>query len=68
MMSNAAFDTANERTIVWFADYRKSKPPGDDERPPPAPYPAAARRPEPPISVEARASYASLPREFMLAA
>jgi hypothetical protein len=67
-MSKDGFDAANETTIVRLADYRKSDPAGGGERPPPPPYPAAARRPVPPMWVDARAWIGRLPRELMFAA
>ena len=40
-------ECSEDRQIVWLADYRRRIVPGDDEHPPPAPRPCAARRPAP---------------------
>jgi hypothetical protein len=48
-------ESAEQRKIVWLADYRRGHSP-DNERPPPSPQPAAARRPAPPRSIDALGS------------
>jgi hypothetical protein len=48
-------ESAEQRKIVWLADYRRGDSP-DNERPPPSPRPAAARQPAPPSSIDALGS------------
>jgi hypothetical protein len=46
-------ESAEQRKIVWLADYRRGVSPDDNEHPPPSPRPAAARQPAPPSSLDA---------------
>ncbi len=52
--------SGDEGKIVHLAEYRRRLAPGDNERPPPSPRPAAARRPVPLVSIDVFGSIGGL--------